>query len=170
MNARTDTIQSLLNLAKALKSNPWYLTVILVVYFCGYFINSYFLDANALRFLIVPDLATGFLWVALMSMVVLASCHEFSPFSFQAAQYLLVSCMIVSGGSLGVLLLIVLINRAMAGIILEIRDYYHLDLRALPWIISIGVGAVFMIWIYRVVLIAAKNSIRNVSQLDDGQP
>lgn len=165
MSERRNTIQSLISLAKALKENPLYLSAVLVIYLNGYFLNSFFFTGNSPHVWLVPELACGLVWSVMTAIPILASCQECMPLSLLAAKYVLVACMVIATGTLGIFLIMMLLDRAIDGIVKEVFEIYSMDLRFLPWVVTFIFGLISFIYLVRLVLRTSKVAIKKVSSV-----
>lgn len=159
-----NVIDSLINLAKAFQQNPWYLSVILAIYLDGYFINKYLLHTNPPSYWIVPELATGLIWICLIATIILVSTYEFMPLTHTSAKYVLIACIVVATGTLGDFIIMIAVMAGFDRILLEIKNLYDKDFRMIALILTALIGISILIWFFNAAVKAARKSIEIVSK------
>jgi hypothetical protein len=158
--AKSDPVLgSLIALARALRENPWYFSIVLVVYLNGIEINLYLLNNRVTFLAIFDNLAVGCALLGLVATVLLVRTRDLFPFTPAEAQKILIACLVVSSGWLMTLLLLIGINKGVQGFADEFRNTYGYDLRlglkallGLLWLVGI-------VWFFRVATQGAHRAI-----------
>lgn len=155
---------TLANLARALQQNPWYLSIVLVTYADGYFINAYMLPMYPRFGWIIPELVSGMLWIGLVTAILLASSHEHFPLNAHAGRFVLIACLVTATGTLGIFLVMIVVNHALQGIAQEIQATYRWDLGLVFKLATGAFGVTGLLWFVVVVVKGARRAIRRIMQ------
>lgn len=113
---------TLISLAQAFKVNPFYLTITIVSYLDGVFINTHLLAVST-NFKNVPlHLSSGAIWIFFVTGVILVFSRQYFPLDIIEARCALASCFLISTTSLGVFLFSLIVNHRLMTVTQELKQ------------------------------------------------
>ncbi len=138
----SNPLSSLVTLAKALRENPWYLSAVLVIYLDGYIINLCLWPSQSVRVFIIPELASGLVWICVVGVFMIAAVRKYLPFTNRRARYFLIASLIGGPATSVALPLMIGAKRVLGAQATEIHSMYGRDYRLLAPVIALACGLV----------------------------
>jgi hypothetical protein len=156
-------VRFLVEIGRALRENPWFFTVLLCTYLDGYFINT-MIFGTSVSVWVLPELATGLIWVCLITAVVVAATREVVPPTRTAACYCMVASLVVATGALGVVVA-GRATRSILGAMAEgIPELHAIDARWLVEAGSMAAAVALCALFFAIVIRALRKAIRSLAR------
>jgi len=154
-------VGTLAAIADALKNNPWYFSIVGVMYINGIGLNSYLLNKQVSAFAVFDNFGVGIPWLGLVAIILLVRASHLFPLSIKEAKFIVIGCLVISSASVMTFMIFIGISNGVQGFAIEVRDAYGYDLRlALKAIL----GILWFITIFWLFIIATRAACRAIKK------